>query len=1338
MANSLTFIEPLNLKDVNGIEKWHNRFRLYTKINKDITEDNLTIYYLTMIGKESYDLLVDLAFPKDLEKLKMDDLEKILIRHVKPVNFEATERAKFHSIIRHPEEKLRDFLLRLQQQAAKCTFGNQLEINLRDRIVAGVNNPNVQRKLLSIRGLTFHEAKEILEDCDDVSSAVSVNDQPQAQVLYNGSQSHKPRNNRSKGGYDGSTFPRANKPELFKANNSNRNFNKTTSNPQIQSQNLGACFSCGGQHLRSKCRFRDAVCNQCKRKGHIQRVCRQKIIQARLTQYDTEDDNLTNNFRDLRMFTSEDQRENENCDREEYLQALSVNSVQNDHIHERLTFSTGRSDDFIVDTGSPINFMPINRFKEMGYLRSDLRPTNAVIRGVSGHNLPVLGESMCDILQGTQVCSTKFIITSEGPSVLGLEGLRRLNLNIVLVAEPCPKTDNRNKVTSSSSVSVQNNELPSEIKKIIHSSSVASGGMRISPVNLQCSQPPKFLNARPLAFGIRDGVHREIQNLVSEGILSPVKTSSWATPIVAVRKPNGSFRICGDYSVTANQSLKLTSFTTPGMEEMLTDFQGCSYFSKIDLTNAFLQIPLSESAKEITTINTIWGLFSYNFLPFGLNISPGIFQQTINSVIQGLDGVKAYQDDLLVFASTQSEHDRRLLQLLKRLDEFNVKINAKKSCFNVKEVHYLGHVINEKGISPDKDKITAVADAPKPTNHKELRSFLGFLQYYSKFVPHFSSKAEPLFQLSTQSDFEWNKLHDACFNGLVEEVVNGITLQSYNPNSSSRVIVDASEVGLGAILEQNDLPILCISRRLNKAERGYSQTQKEALAIKWAVTRLHKYLFGCLFTIVTDHKALEYLFCPSRAAPKATSNMLQRWALDLSAYNYTIEHKPGKRIPHADYLSRYSKFAEVENDDSVQNECFSVNPLPFDRNRLIEETRSYYGQVLSGIRNGWSLSAKKRFPDLFKHREELSITVDHIIMMQDKFLIPPSCRKMMLEHLHEGHLGRDKMKSLARMLCWWPSLNADIVSFSKDCVKCQNSKPNTHPRWTSWPHTYEPMARVHVDYCGPFLGQYHALVVEDSYSKYPEVYFTKSATAEFTQFALRKFFSREGIPKVLVSDNGSHFTEKSLKEWLKTIGVIQLFTAPRHPCSNGLAERFVQTLKTAIRSCDISNFKDLDRYVDNFLMQYRNAEHSSTRKSPAFLFKGRNLRTSLALDTTEVMFYRGGDSRPASGVILRQIGNRMVEIIDEDDGTMHRRHVDQIHISKPSPKPSQTSSITPISDIHNDNVPNESSQEVISDPCSSAEIDQGISTDSYTPSTTSTRPKRNVKRPNHLNDYVLR
>jgi hypothetical protein len=464
--------------------------------------------------------------------------------------------------------------------------------------------------------------------------------------------------------------------------------------------------------------------------------------------------------------------------------------------------------------------------------------------------------------------------------------------------------------------------------------------------------------------------------------------------------------------------------------------------------------------------------------------------------------------------------------------------------------------------------------------------------------------------------------------------------------------------------------------------------------------------------------------------------MLQRWALELSAYDYSIEHKPGKRIPHADFLSRYSKFSD--SVDSSQSDCFSVNPLPFDRNLLIEETKSYYGQVVSGIRNGWSLSAKKKFPDLYRRREDLCLTVDHIILVEEKFLIPPSFRSLMLEHLHEGHFGRDKMKSLARALCWWPSINADISTFVNDCVKCKRSKPNTHPRWTPWPHTYAPMARVHVDYCGPFLGQYHALVVEDSYSKYPEVYFTKTASAEFTQFALRKFFSREGIPKVLVCDNGTHFTERKLKDWLKSIGVIQLFTAPRHPCSNGLAERFVQTLKTAIKFSEIKSFSELDRYVDNFLMQYRNAEHCTTGNTPACLFKGRNLRTSAALDTTEVMFYRGNESRPANGVIIQRIGNRMVDIIDEDDGTVHRRHVDQIHISKPVSTSSSESTNPEL--LTEDRVPARVPSEdyVPGVPPESHVPQVDISELSQPAERSSERPRRNTKQPSRFNDYVLR
>ena len=204
----------------------------------------------------------------------------------------------------------------------------------------------------------------------------------------------------------------------------------------------------------------------------------------------------------------------------------------------------------------------------------------------------------------------------------------------------------------------------------------------------------------------------------------------------------------------------------------------------------------------------------------------------------------------------------------------------------------------------------------------------------------------------------------------------------------------------------------------------------------------------------------------------------------------------------------------------------------------------------------------------------MSKQADGIIVIRDQTLIPPSCRVMMLEHLHSGHLGRDKMKSLARLLCWWPSINSDIAEYVSECTACAR-KPRTYNNWKPWPVTIQPMQRVHADYCGPFLGKYYALVLEDAYSKFPEVILTESATVEFTKRALQKYFAREGIAQVLVTDNGTHFPAKDLQDWLKSIGCSPIFTAPRHPQSNGLAENFVRTLKTAINVATVKDFYSL-------------------------------------------------------------------------------------------------------------------------------------------------------------------
>jgi transposase InsO family protein len=1203
------YLEKLDITDDEAVTNWYERFLIYESTNDKIDKKNRTDYYLSLVGKEAYDLLKNLAFPKPVRDMDVADLHALLVQHLRPVQFETCERAKFHNLVRSNGESFRTFLLRLQQSSARCNFGAELEVQLRDRIVAGVNDVEVQRRLLQEQPLTFQRAKTILLSHDDINSAVSST----TQVLYGTS---KPSQHRR-----------------FKpANNSHKPAAKSWK-PKVESTKKGSCDSCGGSHMRSQCKFREAVCYNCDRKGHVAKVCRAKRKQAAVV-------TTANSFGD---------------GAEVDVRVLTTSMSGESHLFQGVRFlQTGNEVDFIIDTGSPVSFLPISKVRALGFKDQQIRPTDTTIRGVSGHQLSVLGCIQTPVSAERIRAKLQFLITEEGPCVLGLDGLRALNVELVL-----------NSRTSSN--------LSAEISKLIASCSNCKGGMNVPPVHLEVDSEPIFRKARPVPLGLRPAVESQLNAMESSGVLVRVPSSAWATPIVTPLKTNGVPRICGDFRVTVNTRLRQAATTTWDVDEMFQGLEGCKVFSKIDLTNAFLQVPLDEESQCLTTINTMWGLFRYRFLPFGLSVSPAVFQQVINGCLEGLPGVRSFQDDILVFGETMEQHESRLLHLLHLLLKFNIQINANKSVFCAKKIKYLGYYIDGRGISPDAERIGALQKAPKPATVQATRSFLGFVQYYAKFVPHFATLAKPLFDLISEDSFSWGDKEDQCYDELVYAILNGKVLASYQPGAYSELICDASDWAIGAVLEQGGRPVICVSRLLTKAEKNYAQTQKEALAIFWATRRLHKYLFGAKFKIVTDHRALQFIFNPSASIGKTTSAMLQRWALALSAYDYDIEHRSGGSIPHADYLSRHAHHEVPTSEDEV--EVLSINPLPIDRNRLIEETRKYYGPVLAGVRKGWSSSTKKRFPELFQKRDDLSVKADGVVTFNDRPIIPPSLRRPMLQHLHDGHLGRDKMVSLARLICWWPSLAADITTFGKGCQRCQTNKPNTHPTWKPWPVPFQAMQRVHGDYCGPFFNRYYILVLEDAYSKFPEAFITTSANADFTREALQKFFAREGIPQTFVTDNGSHFKAKELQDWLRSLGCYPICTAPRHPASNGLAENFVKTLKIAIKAAQPENLRHLHRCVDNFLLQYRNAIHPTTRATPAFLFKGRNLRSS-NLDTTEILFFRGNDARPSNGLILAQAGERMFRIVDREDGSLHVRHRDQIQISSGSPPGNEADSPT--------------------------------------------------------------
>ena len=392
--------------------------------------------------------------------------------------------------------------------------------------------------------------------------------------------------------------------------------------------------------------------------------------------------------------------------------------------------------------------------------------------------------------------------------------------------------------------------------------------------------------------------------------------------------------------------------------------------------------------------------------------------------------------------------------------------------------------------------------------------------------------------------------------------------------------------------------------------------------------------------------------------------MVQRWNIALSAYDYSVQHRPGKQIPHADYLSRYAKATdEPIPDDST---CLLIQPLPVSRFELVRDTKRYFVSVISSLKKGWNSNIKRQYPQFYVKRDELAVTPDGLLCLNDRIVIPPTLRNAILQDLHSGHLGVDKMKSLARLTCWWPSIDADISRYAKSCVRCQHKIKHQPSQWIPWPVSTESWQRVHADYCGPFLNGIYALVVIDSYSKWPEVFFTKTPTAEFTMHALRKVFSREGVPLVLVTDNGSHFSATAVTQWLHSIGCKHLFTAPRHPCSNGQAENFIRTLKSAVTSFGVTTFQDLEKCIDNFLLQYRNCKHSTTKETPSKLFKGRSLRSNLlCLDSSEVTYFRGNYLRPSCGIVLKNLGNRMLQLMDVEDLSIHRRHLDQIRYEEP-------------------------------------------------------------------------
>ena len=428
-------------------------------------------------------------------------------------------------------------------------------------------------------------------------------------------------------------------------------------------------------------------------------------------------------------------------------------------------------------------------------------------------------------------------------------------------------------------------------------------------------------------------VEEELERLEKNGTIASVKSSRWASPIVPVVKDDGSVRICGDYKIGVNKALVVDVYPLPTPEDLFATLAGGAVFSKLDLSHAYQQLPLSEESKEIVTINTHKGLYTYNRLPFGISSAPAVFQRTLETLLSNIDGVGLYLDDILVCGRNIDEHDSRLREVLKRLSKAGLKLKKSKCLIGVPEVIYLGHKVSASGIQPLPEKVRAIAEAPAPIDKPELQSYIGMVTYYDKFLPQLSTVLEPLHRLLRKdAKFVWKQAQQEAFEKSKQMLQCSPVLAHYDPSKPLVLTVDASAYGLGAVLahameDKHDQPIAYKSRKLTETERRYAVLDKEALAIAFGLKKFHKYLYGRQFVIITDHKPLLGLLGEDKSIPAMTSPRLQRFAIAMTAYMYKLIHRPGAQIANADGLSRLPLPDTVENTALPAATVLSMNVL---------------------------------------------------------------------------------------------------------------------------------------------------------------------------------------------------------------------------------------------------------------------------------------------------------------------------------------------------------------------------------------------------------------------------
>ena len=765
------------------------------------------------------------------------------------------------------------------------------------------------------------------------------------------------------------------------------------------------------------------------------------------------------------------------------------------------------------------------------------------------------------------------------------------------------------------------------------------------------NSPPIRQRARRMPFAARAEVARQLRALQLTGVVR-ASSSPWASPVVLVRKKDGSHRFCVDYR-WLNAVTKLDSYPLPRIDDLLDQLAHARYFTILDLASGYWQIRVHEDSVPKTAFITPQGLYEFRVMPFGLTNAPSTFQRLMQQLLAGLNPsqdtafVSVYIDDVLIYLHTMEEHLVHLRTVLQRLAEAGLKLKPEKCHFVRQEVEFLGHVITPKGLKTTARLVSAVEEFQQPTNAKQTRQFLGLCSFYRRFIPGFAKIAKPLHQLTRVGiPFSWTVERQRAFVMLKKKLCEAPVLAYPSFDKDFVLETDASTDGIGAVLSQRQEdscmhPVAFASRSLSPAERNYGITDLETLTVVWAVSHFRCYLYGHAVTIYTDHSAVRAVL----ENPNSSGRHARWWTRVYSSgiKSVNIVYRPGKANSNADALSRNP--VQVAPDEGIGESEVQVAAISSESvtpTTTISQLLHSSPPVLESQSFAVEQQKDKELADMVQYLQSKALPVgihgsqrvlsqSPLFMLIDGVLyfirkgctpcpaVPQHLRQRLMEEHHRGpcgsHFGGKKLFQTMSRQWWWEGMHKDIMHFVRNCPECtivSMGRKTVHPPLHPIP-VQRPFQILGVDIMDLPLtkqGNRHILVFQDHFSKWPMVYAIPDQKAHrIAQILCDEIIPMFGVPEALLSDRGTNLLSHLMKDVCQILGIKKLNTTAYHPQCNGMVERLNRTLKAMLRKHAGRFGTQWDQFLPGVLWAYRNTPHETTGEKPSFLLFGVDLRT---------------------------------------------------------------------------------------------------------------------------------